>query len=883
MAAPDYDVIIAGGGMAGLITAASIGYHSKGNARVLVVDRNKESEPGKKTNNGWTCGDATSKRSLDYLADHIGIRYGSPELEHPVKGVYLYSPDRKTKVLFEGEGYLFNRKLAPRRQVNDAKKYGTEFIFGGTAERLISDDGRITGVTGRRSDGSSFSYTARVTIDATGSSSTLRRFMPISSMMERDIDPDDVVGTGRYILDFEPAVENRVFFDPDYCIIHLDQYMAPAGYCVAPDTPIVCRNSLKAVQEVKVGDEILTSAGWMPVSATSVRNFAGELVTITPAMLNQSIKLTPEHLVRVWNPRTGESWKRADELVRSTRGRHRNGDYLVVTLPHQPREPLAEINSLEYVEGIVEDDFVYVAIRRSFFNGRAADGSYVRKTILAKHPKLARLPVKLQLTEEFMELCGFYVSEGCIKKKHVVISNTDNTTTGRIHNLAEKLDLHCHDWTSLRKDRSKPTINVEFGNSLLARLFESLFGGGARNKKLPSWIHEIPRDAKVAFLRGYYRGDGCIERQEGRSEARSFTTTSRALVVDLWLLLAGIGAIASIKRNKRKDAWSAGVWGYQAGFLHENLSRTRRAQYRGFVLGDERVYLNIRKLSREAYSGPVYDLNSAGDFSPLFSVHNCWVFPKGKKKVNIGLGVSHSGLARRNRRFGLNDNLQSLIDKYLVDNPVIKNYSQPADDANSGNTKGNWQVPVRRHNDCMVANGFAVVGDAAWMPRPIDAGGISPSIYGGTILGRVVAEALEAGDPSEAGLWKYNADYMSTHGYPMASFEVLRRYLQTVTNDQINYGMKHFLSEEDVNAITERRHPDFNQARLMSPAMWFRVLGQLSLARGLRYTVTKSAALVDINLSYPGSPKGFADWQKRLAKELAETVERFKPLDVVAS
>lgn len=487
-AKPDYDVVIAGGGMAGLITAASIGYNSKGKARVLVVDRNKENEPGKKTNNGWTCGDATSKRSLDYLAEHIGVRYGSPELEHPVSGVYVYSPDRQSKVLFEGEGYLFNRKLAPRRQVDDAKKWGTEFWFGATAERLLSNEGWITGVTGRKADGSTFSVTAKLVIDATGSSSNLRRFLPIPSMIEKEIDPDDVVGTGRYILDFDPAKEDATFFDPSYCIIHLDQFIAPAGYA--------------------------------------------------------------------------------------------------------------------------------------------------------------------------------------------------------------------------------------------------------------------------------------------------------------------------------------------------------------------------------------------------------WVFPKGKKKVNIGLGVSKSGLDRRNRRFKLNDNLQSLIDQYLAENPVIKNYTQPADDANAGNTKGNWQVPVRRHNDCMVANGFAVVGDSAWMPRPIDAGGISPSIYGGSILGKVVAEALEAGDTSEAGLWKYNVEYMNTHGYPMASFEVLRRYLQTVTNEQINYGMKHFLSEEDVNAITERKHPEFNQARFMNPTMWFRVLGQLSLARGLRYTVKKSAALVEINLAYPSSPKGFDGWQKRLTRELAETVEKFKPLDI---
>ena len=55
----------------------------------------------------------------------------------------------------------------------------------------------------------------------------------------------------------------------------------------------------------------------------------------------------------------------------------------------------------------------------------------------------------------------------------------------------------------------------------------------------------------------------------------------------------------------------------------------------------------------------------------------------------------------------------------------------------------------------------------------------------------------------------------------------------------------------------------------MNPSMWLRVLRQLSLARGLRYTVKKSAALVAINLDYPQSPEGFSDWQKRLGKELA--------------
>ena len=474
--------------MAGLITAASIQHHSKKAAKILVIDRNPEDEAGKKTSNGWTCGDATSKNSLNFLEKNLGITYSRPELEHPVKGVLVYSPDHKTKILFEGEGWILNRKVLPQRQKADAAKLGVEFMWEAAAERLTAEDGFINGVTGRRADGTPFKVTARMVIDATGSSSVLRRFLPIQSKIEKEIDMDDIEATGRYILDFDIGKEDESYFSPDYCLIHLDQYIAPSGYA--------------------------------------------------------------------------------------------------------------------------------------------------------------------------------------------------------------------------------------------------------------------------------------------------------------------------------------------------------------------------------------------------------WTFPTGKSGVNIGLGVSKSGLDRRNRRFKKNDNLQSLIDRYVADNPTIKNPRQPKGPKYDGNTKGNWQVPVRRQNDCMVANGFAIVGDAAWMPRPLDAGGIGPAIYASVILGKVVATALEGGDLSESSLWAYNVEYMKTHGYQMASFEVLRRYLQTLTNEQINYGMKHFLSEDDIQSISQRKHPEFNRAQLLNPILWLRVFSEFELAKGLRFTAKKSQTLVTHNLTYPDSPEAFEPWRKELLRELQEASTRFKPIEV---
>ena len=44
----DYDVIIAGGGLAGTIAAQSVSYYSKQKLSVLVIDRSKQFTPGQK-------------------------------------------------------------------------------------------------------------------------------------------------------------------------------------------------------------------------------------------------------------------------------------------------------------------------------------------------------------------------------------------------------------------------------------------------------------------------------------------------------------------------------------------------------------------------------------------------------------------------------------------------------------------------------------------------------------------------------------------------------------------------------------------------------------------------------------------------------------------
>ena len=488
----DYDIIVAGGGLAGMIAAQSASFYSKQRLSVLVIDRNPEPTLGKKTISGWICGDAVGKNTVDYMTERIRISWGNPEIEHPVKGVMAFSPDRETSIPFDGDGYMLNRQELPKRQLRDAKKMGITMQYSVALRNLLYENNTVIGVEGTDLvTNQPYKKIAKIVIDATGVASMLRNGLSIKSKIERKIDRDDLEATGRHIMKFETGVEDKTEFDPDYCIIHLDQNIAPGGYG--------------------------------------------------------------------------------------------------------------------------------------------------------------------------------------------------------------------------------------------------------------------------------------------------------------------------------------------------------------------------------------------------------WVFPKGKNKVNIGLGVQQKELQRRNERLGKKEDVIKLINDYVKINKAIKNPKLSDDPSDSVNATGTWQVSVRRQNDCLVANGYMIVGDSAWMPKPLDAGGIGPALIAGSIIGKNVVDAIESDDVTEKGLWQYNGDYVREYGYKTPGLEIFRRLLQVLTNDQLNYGMKHFLGNLDVEAISKGEHPDFSAVGKMSTfgkiGMLMRGALNMKLAEGLRYTTQRNKILTEHYGNYPKSPEGFDSWNKQLQKILQESYVHLEKME----
>ncbi|MDC8437711.1 MAG: NAD(P)/FAD-dependent oxidoreductase, partial [Candidatus Nitrosotenuis sp.] len=214
-----------------MIAAHSAAHYSKQNMSILVIDRNPPLLLGRKSVNGWVCGDAVSGEAVNYMTERIKVVWGKPELEHKVKGVMALSPDRETSIPFDGDGFLLNRQVLPQTQYTEALKRGINVEFEVNLNGLIYDGSLVVGVEGtNRKTNEPYKKTAKIVVDATGVASMLRNGVKNTTKMEKKINRTDLESTGRHIMYFDKGEEDLSEFDPDYCLIHLDQDIAPGGY-----------------------------------------------------------------------------------------------------------------------------------------------------------------------------------------------------------------------------------------------------------------------------------------------------------------------------------------------------------------------------------------------------------------------------------------------------------------------------------------------------------------------------------------------------------------------------------------------------------------------------------------------------------------------------
>lgn len=730
----NYDLIIVGAGPAGLFAAEKA---ARAGMKVLALDRKQEIGPPKRCAEGLGLG----------WFKRLKIKPGKEWAVQEICGAALYSPSGK-KIEMKAKktaGYVLERKVFEKMLAMSAAKAGAKIQVKSNVEKIERKGETIEVYANEYSE--TVKYTAPLIIAADGVDSRIARMMG-KNTANKPYDMDS---------GFQYEMTNLKNYDEHLLHLYFGKEIAPRGYCLTGDSEIFAKHSTKPIAEIEKGEEVLTLNGWEKVRAKSERDYEGSIVKITPFMLNQEAKLTEDHLVLSWTVKEGLRWKKAGNLKRACgRGGHRNGDYLILPMPKG--KETREIDIAEYYKkGTIERGKVFPKGRNQF----GAEFKY-------KHG----IPKSLKLTNELLELMGFFVAEGSTNSNGIILSNTKKELIEKFARIGKKtFGFEGNIWVQKRGNFAD-CYQLSFPSMILKQVFGEIFGIGSHNKKIPPEFMNLSEEGKKAFLKGLFLGDGCVEKSSENLDKLAYTTTSKHLIFDLWQILASIGVVGAIGKIKKKNAWRLRARGKQINTLENVFGKYNTGNHgnKGFLLEDNNIILGIRKLEKQKFNGKVYDIQTNGSFCPFFTVHNCWIFPKRKGTANVGIGIAATE----------EKSAKHYLDKFINANPGIFAEASIIE-VNSG------AIPVGGFLEDMTADNLIVTGDAAHMTDPIHGGGIGIAMEGGAIAAEIAIKAHKSKDYSHEFLKQFNAEWYSRRGNELKKRLKARHFLEKLNDDDFEY------------------------------------------------------------------------------------------------
>jgi len=147
-----------------------------------------------------------------------------------------------------------------------------------------------------------------------------------------------------------------------------------------------------------------------------------------------------------------------------------------------------------------------------------------------------------------------------------------------------------------------------------------------------------------------------------------------------------------------------------------------------------------------------------------------WVFPKGDRTANVGIGIT----GRKSRDGSrAKDYLDRFVAKNFPDGKTIEMIAGGA--------------PVCRPLTCTVGDGLLVAGDAARVVDPITGGGIGNAMYTGRLAAQVASRCIEAGNCSKEALMPYDTEWrVSKMGKTIERNYIVKEYIITLDDKKLN-------------------------------------------------------------------------------------------------
>jgi geranylgeranyl reductase family protein len=223
-----------------------------------------------------------------------------------------------------------------------------------------------------------------------------------------------------------------------------------------------------------------------------------------------------------------------------------------------------------------------------------------------------------------------------------------------------------------------------------------------------------------------------------------------------------------------------------------------------------------------------------------------WIFPRGGKVVNVGLGTQ-GGQGHKPKQF---------FQQFLASHQIFKNAKVIHG--------GGGAAPIRRPLWSYVTSGLVLIGDAACHVNPIHGGGIGSAIEAGHVAAPIIKEAIEANDISLEGLWRFNVEYNQNHyGQKIAALDIMRRLLQEVGNEEFEYVINNrIITTEDL--LRANAGEGIELSAMDKAGRFLRGLRRLGLLRRIQKASKAMSNMLQLYQNFPETSDGFADWKRQV-------------------
>lgn len=454
--------------------------------------------------------------------------------------------------------------------------------------------------------------------------------------------------------------------------------------CFKADAPVRTLEGVKRIEDVKVGDKVLThSKSYKPVVELMRRPYNGDLISLTLEGNSELLEATTEHpilgikredIICKRNKQAAclqtnkkvcfaaPRLNKTDCIERLTEGissvtrwypvsSYKEGDYVAVSFDTQVIEN-QEFDLLSYVQDPTK-----------FFTEEGKLYKQITSKYKGRRHNIQEIGVRryINITPELGRLIGYFIAEGHLEKgvknKEIFhgISFTFNTSEEEYHKDVKHLLSTIFDVEESKIKTTKQKSNcitITLRSKIVAAFINHLVGTGFATKKLCRELMQAPSLVQENILIGAIRGDGWAVKQ-----GYEISLANKKMIEDLRILAWRLGFAGRMSRrdcaNSQTPTYSLSLAIFSEELEHfarkvgknlEKIDFSKKERSSGFahINRDGYVLYKVSSTHTSHFKGEVYNLEVEEDHTYTinnFIVHNCYLDEIGDSLPSIGYAI----------------------------------------------------------------------------------------------------------------------------------------------------------------------------------------------------------------------------------------------------